>query len=368
MQYWLYIGINYKKKWLFDVTLCDSKQKLHQQLSNQQIIVKYAMPFKFRLPSKSVIFFQQYIHLHQIGIPILSCLELIESINKPGIPKFIIRHLKQDLQLGQSFSESLKKHPRYFDTFSIALIECAEQSGSKLRPLEVWLNKQEDLKQFKKNLQHQLIYPGFVLGFSACFLIFFVQHLIPQYQHFFSNFNASLPYPMLLMQQPIFYGFSLIIVVLLIALRHKLPFYNKIENLLLWYTWAQLLSICIASGLSLQQSLEIIAQHFPNSAFKSLVHQMIQDVRMGHSIQYRLQYKKNIPSVVHYYLCLIQWNGSCKELFQQCADLLEKQLQQSLKTIEKFLQPLILSFVTLICGWFMFLIYLPLLEMGKIIQ
>jgi type II secretory pathway component PulF len=368
MRYWLYIGISFQKKWQLNMMLSESKEELAQQLWNQQIIVKYSIPFKFKIRCQSTLFFQQFLHLYHIGIPTLRCLDLIESMSKPGIPKFIIRHLKHHLQHGHSFSESLKTHPKYFDTFSIALIECAEQSGSHLRPLEIWLSKQEDLKQFKQNLQHQLFYPTFVLGFGVCFLIFFIQHLIPKYQQFFTNFNASIPYPLLLMQQPMVYIFALIGILLLFAYRHQLPFYRKIENLLVWYTWAQLLAICIDSGLSFQQSLENISQHFPNSAFKSQIHQMIKDARMGLSIQERLQHKKNIPSIIHYYLYLIQWNGASKVLLQQCADVLEKQLQQSLKNLEKYLQPLILSLVTLICGWFIFLIYLPLLEMGKIIQ
>jgi type IV pilus assembly protein PilC len=368
MRYWLYIGISFQKKWQTNIMFIESKQELIKQLRHQQIIVKYTVPLKFRVRCQTTLFFQQFIQLYHIGIPTLKCLDLIESMSKPGIPKFIIRHLKQHLQLGHTFSQSLKIHPKYFDSFSIALIECSEQTSSQLRPLEIWLTKQEDLKQFKKNLQHQLVYPAFVLGLGACFLMFFIQHLIPKYQQFFKSFNASIPYPLLMMQQPIFYVSICIIVLLLFAYRRQLPFFGKVKNLLVWYTWAQLLAICIDSGLSFQQSLEIIAQQFPNSAFQSQVHQMIQDARMGYSIQDRLQRKKNIPSIIHYYLHLLQWKGASKVLFQQCADVLEKQLQQSLKNIEKYFQPLILSFISLVCGWFMFLIYLPLLEMGKIIQ
>ena len=368
MRYWLYLGINFQKKWFISMMFCPSKEELNQQLWHQHIKLIYSIPFHLKLPCQPNHFFQQLIQLYKLGIPIIRCLDLIESMAKTGIPLFIIRHLKQHLQLGHGLSESLKCHPNYFDAFSVSLIECAQQAGSQFHTLEIWLTKQDDLQQFKKNLQHQLFYPLMVLAVSICFLVYFILYLIPKYQQFFANFGASIPYPLLVIQQPFYYGLALIIVLILIAYRHKLPIWSKIQNLLLWYTWIQLLAICIRSGLSFQQSLQIIAQHFPNASFLSLQKQMIRDVRMGHSIQKSLQQSKGIPPEIHYYLGLVQFNGASRELLQQCADILENQLHQLMKKLEKYLQPLILTFMMLLCGGFMFLIYLPLLEIGKIIQ
>ena len=99
-----------------------------------------------------ILFFRQLSFLLNSGIPLLRTLLILEK--NQIIPSFqsIILSLRNEIALGNRFSESLRKYPAYFDELTCHLVYAGEYAGT----LESMLSHIVFLKERNRTFKNKI--------------------------------------------------------------------------------------------------------------------------------------------------------------------------------------------------------------------
>ena len=109
-------------------------QRLRQQQLQPTKVAKKGFSFNFggggSVTTKDlVIFTRQFSTMIDAGLPLVQCLDILGSqIENPAFAR-VLRTVKNDVEGGLTFSDSLAKHPRIFDHLFCNLVRAGEIGG-----------------------------------------------------------------------------------------------------------------------------------------------------------------------------------------------------------------------------------------------
>ncbi|MHC4976837.1 MAG: type II secretion system F family protein, partial [Planctomycetota bacterium] len=117
------------------------------------------------------VFTRQMSTLQDAGLPLLRSLQILESQQKPGKLKSVLFDVCDDVEAGQSLSDSMARHPKVFDRLYTKMVNAGEIGGVLdviLQRLSEFMEKAEKLKA---KIKGALIYPTVVIGISLIILV-----------------------------------------------------------------------------------------------------------------------------------------------------------------------------------------------------
>ena len=93
-----------------------------------------------------VVFTRQFAVMIDAGLPLVQCLQILCDQQDNITFKKTLREVRADVESGQTFADSLAKHPKVFDDLFVNLVAAGEVGGildTILNRLAVQLEKQE---------------------------------------------------------------------------------------------------------------------------------------------------------------------------------------------------------------------------------
>jgi len=125
--------------------------------------------------------------LQDAGLPIVSCLKILEGQLAKGFFKNVLVAVTDDVESGASLSEALAKHPRAFDTLYVNMVRAGEAGGV----LDVILSRlaafKEKSEKLRRRVKGALIYPIAVLIVIVLILLFIMTNVVPQFEEVFKT-------------------------------------------------------------------------------------------------------------------------------------------------------------------------------------
>lgn len=235
--------------------------------------------------------------------------------------------------------------------------------------MNAWLSYQTQIEHFYKSFRQQLFYPGLVF-LSACgFLIFFVSGILPKYQALFTQLNQDFPSSAIFILSDLdaFHGLMFVGMIAILSLFYKkIPGIKHLLETLHWYQWTELMGMTQASGLTLVDGMSLIQNHVAHDLQSWHVF-LLQEIRLGHRLIDAIKDDRQLPLILKDFMMLIPHQSDHTKLFLQAGFLLKKRLEDNILFMEKYLQPLLLIIMSLFCAGLFYILYLPLLELGKIL-
>jgi len=188
--------------------------KLRQQnLSPVKVKKKFGsmtMTFGSGVEVKDLVTFTRlFATMIDAGLPLVQCLEILASQQPNKIFADILRNIKNQVEQGATFSESLRRFPRVFDELFVNLVQAGEAGGildSIMNRLSVYLEKRQKLI---RQLKGALTYPTIVLFIAIGVMAVMLTFVIPAFENMFKEFGGgkeNLPGPTLFMMS-ISHGF-----------------------------------------------------------------------------------------------------------------------------------------------------------------
>jgi type IV pilus assembly protein PilC len=108
-------------------------------------------------------FYHQLGSLIRAGVPLIQGLEMIHRAPPSGDYKGPLEVLVQQLQAGQTFSESLRRLGEWMPEFDIALMDAGELSGRLDSVLSLLAEHYKEKAQLMATVVSNLIYPFFII-------------------------------------------------------------------------------------------------------------------------------------------------------------------------------------------------------------
>ncbi len=341
-------------------------------------------------PKDIAIFTRQLYTMINAGIPLVQALDMVGQGGKKPKLQELVRQVKVDVESGTSFTDSLRKHPMYFDELYCNLVKAGEEAGV----LEILLEKiaiyKEKTETLKAKVKKAMIYPAAVLtvafGVTAVILIF----VVPQFEELFKGFGADLPAftRMVITLSRVFqecwcaiFG-GIIGAVVAIVQAHKrsssfrrridqlalkLPIFGTIASLSANARFARTLSTMFSAGVPLVDAMGSVAGATGNAVFSEAILDMKDSVSTGQQLNFTMRQTTLFPEMVIQMVSIGEESGSLSDMLSKVADFFEEDLDNIIDSLTTLLEPIIIVILGVLVGGLVVAMYLPIFKLGSVV-
>jgi type IV pilus assembly protein PilC len=341
-------------------------------------------------PLDIAIFSRQLATMLSAGIPLVQSFEIVGSGHENAAMQKLIMAIKGDVEGGSSLTESLAKHPLYFDDLFINLVEAGEQAGALETLLDKIATYKEKTEALKKKIKKALTYPAAVLVVAFVVTAILLIFVIPAFEDLFKGFGADLPtFTRMVIDLSVFVrekGWYLAIMMgagvgsfmyfkkRSRAMRHwldrlslKMPIIGSILQKAAIARYARTLSTMFSAGVPLVEALESVAGATGNIVYEVGVLEMRDEVATGQRLQQAMENTDLFPNMVIQMIAVGEESGSLDDMSSKVADFYEEDVDNAVDNLSSLLEPLIMSILGVLVGGLVVAMYLPIFKMGSVI-
>ncbi len=361
-------------------------------IKSQGLVQNRQIAWRLRKSSKKdiAVFTRQLSNLVEAGINILNSLNIIlmQTLNK--YLKAVLSDIISKIKDGRSLSESMSAHPYLFSNLYTSMVHSGEVGGSiqqSLKRLADFLEKEEE---FKNSLAAALIYPAFVFGVGTLTVIILLGFVIPKLITMFEDMGQILPLPtrILMSVSGFLRGYWwLILAALFISIFFLRRLYQspqgriqcdrlKLKTIILGKIileteisrMMRTLSLLLSGGMPIVYSLDVTISVIENQVMKMQMQKFKEQISSGLSFSACLKGSKLFPAFVRDIVSVGEETGTLEKSLLRIADNYEKEVDRSLKTLTRLLEPVIILAMGLIVGFIVLSMLLPIFQINLIVK
>ena len=142
-----------------------------------------------------VLFTRQFSTMVDAGLPLVQCLEILGKGADNKTLGDVVSDVKNSIEVGSNLSDSMRKHPKVFDSLYCNLVEAGEAGGildTILSRLAAYIEKALALK---KKVKAAMVYPASIITVAVVVVAFLMIFVIPTFAAMFSGGGKELPGP-----------------------------------------------------------------------------------------------------------------------------------------------------------------------------
>lgn len=333
--------------------------KMIQKSSIKKPIAEFTLPF-----------FRNLAHLIKNNLNLLEALKIIKNLFKNEEAQAIVSTIIQHIYSGESLSQVLSKFDRYFDKVCIKSIEISEKTAELPNTLEKIVLHIEKNEKLKNRIKDSMRYPIILMCFIGGVFIFWLFVLVPKFAELFSEMNVELP-----AISRILISFSKMvsdhvlyiltaIVGLVFAIKHivnkyqltKLSniFCRKLKREINIYNFFVAMEIMLYDKINLLEALECTEDIVPQ------VKEVVQSIRSGVTLLSALRRSKILNEYELSIIGAAERAGNLWSAFQSAADISRQNIENKLRRIITFLQPVAITFIGILIIIFVYAMIFPL--------
>ncbi|MBA3537824.1 MAG: type II secretion system F family protein [Tatlockia sp.] len=367
-----------------------------QELGNLPIRVKKIRKkndfiFNSRIKQAHItLFSRQLATMLKAGIPLIQAFDFVANCQTNHLIKSLIVEIKADVEQGLTFSETLHRHPKFFNELFCNLIAVGEKSGKLDMMLDKVADYKEKIESIKKKLQKALAYPFLVLLISSFVTVAILIFVVPQFESLFTGFGAELPAltQVIINVSILLKNYWLEILVILSALiggfikaRQRLSWLNYASDKIILRLpiigplfsktiiarFARTLAIGFEAGLPLVEALGAVAGVTGNKVFTQATERIKIELFNGQPLQLAMQNTQLFPTMAVQLVAIGEESGTLELMLQKIADFYEEEVNTRLDISINLLEPIIMAILGLIIGTLVIAMYLPIFKLGSVV-
>lgn len=342
------------------------QEEITQFLMQLSLLVNAAMPLK-----QSLVMLLENIENIKLYLWLQSVLQLIES--------------------GFSFSAALEKQACYLSNQELQLIKMAEQSGKLGVILTNLAKAREKTEKLKKKVKKILFYPLMILGISLSLSIGMLLFIVPQFAALYQTKDKSLP---LITEVLFFFSdllnnhaanlllMSFLFVVVLFILNNKtnviqklksqllarLPVFSEIVQQSRVVFFTQNVALMLNAHIRLDQVLASFINPKSDDWILQKEIQHIQRVlQQGYSFAEGLNPMVFTNQAVQM-ISVGEKSGKLATMCEQVSDIYQQKLDYKIDMLSQLLEPMLMLVMGMIVGTIIVGLYLPIFDMGTLIE
>lgn len=375
--------------------LAESREVLEKQLqqkgySQLRISRHFALP---TAPKKEEInqFMQQLALLIQAKIPLKqSLVMLLETCQNRTFYRWQQETIRL-IEAGFALSVAFEKQGKYINPQEIQLIKMAETSGNLGLILTNIAQRREKSEKLAKKIKKILFYPVFILAISITLSILLLLFIVPQFAELYGSKGKSLPLiTEILFSLSHFLQNSIFTLMILCALCFLLiHILNKKTDLIQRLKFIILSHIPILKGIIrysriiffCQNSSLMLASHIRlDTVLHSFLVNKSDDILLQRSLTTTLTYLKQgypladsldpklFPTDMLQMIAIGEQSGKLSPMLQQISDGYQQRLDYQIDILSQLLEPMLMVLMGIIVGTILVGLYLPIFDMGAMIE
>lgn len=334
-----------------------------------------------------VVFTRQMATLVEAGIPLIQALDILADQVEKEKFKLVLRDMHQEVQSGQSLSESMQKHHKVFSALFINMVRAGESSGSLEEILDRVANYLEKSSALQKKVKSALMYPISVTCIAFLITFGMMTFVIPKFGEIFDGLNAPLPKPTRILIDFSNYlaanwivvigGMGIVIFVLIHlaktpwgrlawdSYKIRMPVFGPLLLKVAVSKFSRTLATLVRSGVPILSSLEIVSRTAGNRRMEVIIVSLMDSVKKGESISVQLGKSDVFPAMVVRMIAIGEETGELEEMLMKIADFYEQQVDSAISGLTSLIEPLIILFLGVVIGGIVIAMFLPILTLTQ---
>ena len=335
------------------------------------------------------IFTKQFSVMLEAGLPLVQSLGILAEQQDSAAMAYCLDAVRADVEGGSTLAESMRKHPKVFDTLYVNMVAAGEAGGILdviLQRLSIFVEK---IVKLKRSLVSASVYPSVVITVAIGIVVAIMVFVIPTFADLFKNMNATLPLPTRIVMGlsdvmatyilPILALMALIVIagqryyttysgkVRIDGLILKIPIFGAVIQKIIIARFSRTLGTLLASGISILEALDITARTAGNMVIQNALLDCRKAVQEGNTLVEPLKRANLFPAMVVQMVGVGEQTGELDQMLQKLADFYEEQADAAIADFLTLIEPLMIIFLGGIIGGIVISMYLPIFSLiGKL--
>lgn len=334
--------------------------------------------------SEVVIMTRQLATMISSGLVLSDAIDILEEQQTDKTLKKALSDVSQDVKGGLTLAQALGKFPNIFPHLYINLVKAGEASGKLDSILLQMADGLEKEKEFQAKIKGAMIYPVLVLGMMVVVIIIMMVFVIPKLVTLYTQSTIDLPLPtkILITTSNLFTHYWWLVASILaagyFALRRwkktpegdlllsklvlKMPIVGKIVINATLTNFNRTFGLLTSAGISLLDSIGIVADLTDNSVFKNVLKDAYAGVEKGLPFSSLLT-SSVFPKIVSQMIKVGEETGKVDEIFFKLADYFESESDHLLKNLTVAIEPIVLIILGVGVAFLVISIILPIYKL-----
>jgi type IV pilus assembly protein PilC len=368
------------------------KAELRRQGMNPQTVKERAKPLfggsgKAVKPRDIAIFSRQIATMMASGVPMVQSFDIIADGQKNPRFKTMLTDVKQSIEGGSTLNEALGQYPVQFDELYRNLVRAGESAGVLDTILDTVATYKEKTEAIKGKIKKALFYPIMVMVVAVAVIMIMLLFVVPVFAKTFKDAGAQLPAPtQLLVTMSAFmqdYWYIVIfgtvggVVALIMAKKRSVKFAHFLDRLSLKLPvmgnilrqsaiarFARTLGVTFRAGVPLVEAMDAVAGATGSVVYSEAVHQMRDDIAVGHQLQLSMRQTGLFPNMVVQMVAIGEESGALDSMLFKCAEFYEEEVSNAVDSLASLLEPLMMVILGTVVGGIVIALYLPIFKLA----
>jgi type II secretory pathway component PulF len=337
--------------------------------------------------SKLIDFTKQLATLLNSGIKLTEALSVLTLQMSDVRFKNALTDIRDRVITGESFTDALKDYSDYFDVIYISMVRVGEVTGTLGESLSTIAGFMEKRQRVESKVKTAMIYPVILIIFCIVAVLVLTTQVIPKIAEQIQRTGQQLPWitrQMMNVSYVLTSWWLLVVIVALVGivwavkrflktqrgayLRDKfllsLPKFGPLIKQRVVARFASTLSTLLSSGLSMAESLRVVAEVTGNTLMRQAVHQARERILAGADIATPLRDSGVIDPAIAHMVAVGEKSGELEKMLKNISEDLEASSDVVIERLGALLGPLIIVGMAAIIGIIAYATILPILEVS----
>ena len=346
------------------------------------------LPFLGNPKAKDMaLFCRQFQSVLRAGVPVSSVLSMLGQQTENKKLAAAIKDMQVSIEKGETLAGSMRRHPKIFTGMLVNMVAAGEESGNleeSFGQMEEWFDK---AKKTKSAVVKAMMYPCVLIVVMIVVLIVMMVKIIPGFMQTFADMNMELPLPtqwvMAASDWFVAWWWAVVIAVAVLAvsgvlfnrtnkgkhffgwLTRKIPVVKNLTIKSACATFCRTLALLLGSGLTLTDSLELVAMNMSNIYFREAVQTIRTMVSEGWGISASMRDTGLFPPMVYNLTGIGEETGDLQGMLNKTAEYYDDEVRDATANMLTLLEPMVMLFLAVFVLIIVLAIFLPMLNMTK---
>jgi type IV pilus assembly protein PilC len=338
---------------------------------------------------EKIIFYRLMSTMLNAGMSIVKSVWVLERQEKNPVFKKILSEMIVWLKEGKNLSESMEMHPGSFDDSEMWVVRAGEKTGKLNEVMTSLADQVEKVASVTGKLKSALIYPAMIMVVVAGVILVMMTVVVPKLLEIFDD-KSALPAStqVLIFLSDFFVNYWYLIIIFITIFYIWISFWKKtsawkynydkmvLKVPIFWVVvkkvvlskFARVFSWLMSSGVSVVESLNIVADAVWNEVYRQRILLLLEDVRAWMKMWESLEGDPLFPDIMVQMIQVWEQSATLDTTIIKVADFYDEQVDNMATTINKLLEPFIIVFLAVIVWFIAIAIMQPIMNLADTVS
>lgn len=326
---------------------------------------------KIKIKDK-LVFYRLLATMLNAGVSIVDAVNILERQEKNEVMKHMLSDFSAGLREGKSLHECFLEHESQFNDSELGMVQTGEKTGKLNQVLLDLAEQVEKVASISGKIKSAMIYPAAILLVVFGVVFVMMTMVVPKLLEIFDD-KSTLPASTktLIAISDFFSGYWYLIILLFVgayvfvhfwrktpagkynfdAFLLQIPIFGGINRKLVLSKFSRILSGLLSSGVSIVESMRIVADAVGNEVYRQRILLLVEDVRQGIKVSDSLEWDVLFPEMMVQMMEVWEQTASLDKTIIKVADFYDEQVDNTVGVLNKLLEPFIIVLLAVIV-WF----------------